>query len=241
MAYEPEHYPTELIESAEALTTLVSEDRDFDAAMTRMCELAVHAIDGAEECSISLKRDTEPITTVGSATGVGRDIDRLQEDTREGPCLSSIEDRETHLVGDLAGETPWPTFAKRASDETGVRSMLSYVLRLGENATASMNMMSTQVKAFTEEDVATGTLFAAQVAVAVTNALGHAKDEETIHQLEDAVKTRQIIGQAVGIMMATRKVEADAAFEILKEVSQKSNLKLRDIAQRVVERADNIT
>lgn len=241
MAYEAEHYPVELVESAEALTKLVAEDRDFDAAMARMCELAVHAIDGAEECSISLNRGTGPIATAGSATGIGRTIDQLQEETGEGPCLSSIEDRETHLVGDLSGETAWPVFAKRAATETGIRSMLCYVLRLGENATAAMNMMSTEVNAFTEEDVATGTLFAAQVAVAVTSSLGQERQDETIHQLEDAVATRQVIGQAVGILMATRKIEADAAFELLKKVSQDSNIKLRDIAERVVERADNIS
>lgn len=234
-------YPKELLESVEALTKFVAAGNDFAETIDRLAELAVHAIDGAEHCSVTLATGTRPDVRTVAATGeVGRDIDRLQKETHEGPCLSSIAEHETFQVPNLRQDETWPTFSRRAAEETGTNSMLSYVLRLSEMATASMNMISSKENAFTADDVDAGTIFAAQAAVAMSGAIARQDDQAAVAQLEEGMKTRQMIGQAVGILMASRGVDPDEAFEILKKASQASNVKLRVVAAQVVEKSSDL-
>lgn len=241
MAERAVRYPKELLEAAESLTKLVAADEPFAETMSRLAELAVEAIEGAEACSVSLATvGEEQLKTVASTAEAGEKINQLQRETGEGPCNSSIEDHATFHIPVMEQDVTWPTFSKRAADETGIKSMLSFVLRLSDHETGAMNMLSTQVDAFSDEDLDTGTLFAAQAAVAMADALGHAHDEEKIDQLEEGLKTRQVIGQAIGILMATRSLDADGAFDVLRKASQKSNIKLRDIADKVVERSRDI-
>lgn len=235
-----ELYPQELIDSAEALTKLVATDAGFDETMQRLADLAVHAVEGADRCSVTLVRAGREVKNVAATTDRARRIDELQAETGEGPCLSSIEDHKTFHIADMAREERWPQFTTRALEEAGARSMLSFVLRLSEDATGAMNMISSEVDAFTSDDLDTGTLFAAQAAVAMGDALGHQRDQEEIAQLKVGMETRQMIGQAVGILMSSRQVGADEAYEILKKASQNSNIKLREIASRVVDKAKTV-
>lgn len=229
-------YPQELLDAAESLTSLVAADEDFDKTMSRIAELAVQAVDGADECSISMG-SAAGFETVAATGDAGNAIDDLQRATGEGPCMSSVEDHATFRIPVMETDDTWPEFSKRAAQETGIKSMLSFVLRLSDTATGAMNMLARSDDAFSDEDVDTGTLFAAQVAIALADALGHKDDAAQIAQLEEGIKTRQMIGQAVGILMATQRVGADEAFETLKTASQNSHIKLRDIADKVVERA----
>ena len=241
MASESHRYPPELLEAADALTKLVAADKGFEETMSRMADLAVHAIEGVEDCSISLvKGRGEEMKTMAATAEICYKIDALQVETGEGPCMSSIEDHATFRIPDMARDDTWPTFSKRAAEETGIQSMLSFVLRLSEEDTGALNLVSTKKDAFAEEDVDTGTLFAAQAAVAMADALGHADDQEKLEHLEKGMKTRQMIGQAVGILMSTRGVDQEAAFQILVKTSQNANIKLRDIAERVVEKAHDM-
>ena len=241
MANNPGGYPRELLDAADQLSKLVAADDGFDATMKRIAELAVLAIDGAEDCSISLARRRHGvIQTIAVTSDVGIRIDEVQQETGEGPCMSSIENHSTFHIPNMATDETWPRFSKRVVQETGIKSILSYVLLLSENETGAMSMLSTKVDAFPVEDIDTGTLFAAQAAVAMADALGHAHDREKIEQLEEGMKTRQMIGQATGILMAARGIDAEEAFDILKRISQNSNVKLRVIAERLAEKSREI-
>ena len=238
---QSQEYPSALIESAEALTQFVSEGQNFEDTMQRLAELAVHAMEGADRCSISLVTGTDKqLKNVAATDERARGIDDLQSETREGPCLASIEDQATFHIADMEQHDLWPEFCKRAADETDTQSMLCYVLRLSDEATGAMNMISSDKGAFTDDDLDTGTIFAAQAALAMTNALNQGEDQQEIEQLKAGLKTRQMIGQAVGILMASRQVDADAAFAILTKVSQTSNVKIRNIAEQVVNKAADL-
>lgn len=238
---ESHRYPPELLEAAEALTTLVAADKGFEETMSRTAELTVHAIDGVEHCSISLVISPgKEMKTMAATADVCYQIDGLQQETDEGPCMSSIEDRATFLIPDMEADDTWPTFSKRAAQQTGIQSMLSFVLRLSGESTGALNLTATKKAAFSEEDIQTGALFAAQAAVAMAEALQHRGDLEKLDQLEEGMKTRQMIGQAVGILMATRALDQERAFQILVEASQNANIKLREIAERVVENAQDL-
>lgn len=227
-------YPPELVESVAALAQVVLVEEDVDTTSQRIVRLAVHGIDGAEDVTIFLAQK-EDITTVASTSDVGQKLDALQYATGEGPCLSSIRQHATFHIRDMETDETWPKFSRRAAAETGTSSMVAVVLELPDGARAALNLSSSEVDAFSEEDVTMSAVFAAQAGVALANALTHADHVKKVAQLQEGMRTRQMIGQAVGIIMATRNVNAEEAFDILKKISQTANIKLRDIAQQLVE------
>ena len=237
MSTDGEHsYPKEVVESVTALSRLVVADEDVGSTVGQIAKLAVHAIDGAEVCSISLTRKGE-ITTVASTADIGVQIDELQYESKEGPCLSSMEKEATFHIPYMEQDTTWPTFSKRVVADTGVKSMLSYVLDVHDGALGALNLTSSTPDSFSRDDVATGALFAAQAGVALANALSQEANQDSIHQLEEALQTRQLIGQAVGLIMASQQVDAEEGFRMLTRLSQNANVKVRELAKELVEKA----
>ena len=234
-----QEYPEELVESIAALSKLVTAHETLESTVGRIAELSVLAIDAADECGISLVT-AGTIKTVAVTAEVGHVIDELQIETGEGPCMSSIAEKATFHIRDMNKDTTWPVFSKRAAGATGISSLVGYVLRVGEGSLGAMNVMSRRVNAFDDEAIAAGAIFAAQAGVALSNALTHHANEKKVEQLEEGILTRQVIGEAVGIVMATRQVPADDAFEILKTISQHTNVKLREVAAGLVERVDEL-
>ncbi len=200
----------------------------------RIAELAVHAIDGAELCSVSLVR-AGTISTIGATSDVVEELDALQYETDEGPCLSSIRQHGMFHIQDMQQDETWPSFSKRAVAETGVRSMLAFVLGLGEDSLGALNLMSTQVDAFEQDDVSTGALFAVHAAGALRNALDSSDAEISKAELAKGLETRKLIGQATGLLMAQEGLTSGEAFDRLVRVSQSANVKVREIAERYVD------
>ena len=129
-------------------------------------------------------------------------------------------------TGDLREERRWPNFSQRAHDETGVVSVLSLRLFVAETTMGALNLYSSATDAFDETDIALGSVFAVHAAVAVETAN---RDEG----LEQKVRSRDLIGQAKGILMARSGVDEERAFAMLKSASQRMNLKLRDVAEHI--------
>lgn len=236
---DPDAYPQALVESIKGLSRLVLAEEDVSSTVGLIASLTVHAVDGADHCSISLV-NKGAITTVATTAEVGKTIDEIQYSTGQGPCLSSIHEQEAFVIPDLSTDATWPTFSKAAADATGVRSMLSFVLKVGPDSLGAVNITSLNVDAFGDEDISAGSIFAAQAGIALANAQTHAADQEKVEQLEKGMETRQLIGQAVGILMSARQIDAEEAFEVLTQISQKTNVKLRAIAQDVVENASDL-
>jgi transcriptional regulator with GAF, ATPase, and Fis domain len=232
-------YPAELIKSVAALSRFVTANETLESTVGRIAELLVLAIDSADECGISLVKGKN-VQTVAVTSEVGETIDALQIETGEGPCMSSIEKQATFYIPDMAHDETWPAFSARASAETGISSLLGYVLEVGGGALGAMNVMSYQAHAFDEDAIAAGAVFAAQAGVALSNALTHEQSAQKVEQLEEGIQTRQVIGQAVGIVMATRHLNAEEAFEILKTISQHTNVKLKQVATGLVGRVDEL-
>jgi transcriptional regulator with GAF, ATPase, and Fis domain len=234
-----QEYPADLLESMTALSKLVTADETLESTVARIAELALMAIDGTAECSVSLAKGKN-IKTVAATGEICRVINGLQMETEEGPCLSSIKEQATFYIPDMSQDETWPSFSNLAAETTGISSLLAYVLEVGEGSLGAMNFMASEVDAFDDQDIAAGALFAAQAGVALSNALTHEQNEKKVEQLEEGIRTRQVIGEAVGIVMATRQVKADEAFEILKTISQHTNVKLKEVAAGLVERVDEL-
>ncbi|HEV2758620.1 MAG TPA: GAF and ANTAR domain-containing protein [Acidimicrobiales bacterium] len=203
-----------------------TEEHDVDHTLDRICVLAVKTIDACEAAGISIASGPQ-VTSLSTSDPLPRILDDIQSETQEGPCVDAIKEHEVFLTGSLSQETRWPEFSSRAHEQTGVQSILSLRLFVSADTMGALNLYSTQDAAFDEQDIAIGSVFAAHAAVA----LGHARREA---QLEDKAATRDVIGMAKGIIMARQQVSDDEAFAILRRASQRMNVKIRELADRVV-------
>jgi GAF domain-containing protein len=151
------------------------------------------------------------------------DIDQLQYEAGDGPCLTSLHEELTVRADDLREEERWPRFARAAAD-AGVRSMLSLQLFVQDNNIGALNLYAAEPNAFAPEDEKVGLMLASHAAVALV-------DARKIDNLQIALESRDIIGQAKGILMERYKVDANRAFGMLVAVSQRRQRKLNEVAE----------
>jgi GAF domain-containing protein len=196
----------------------------------RISRAAVETIDGCDHAGISLVRRNGRIATVGATDDVPSRVDAIQYEVGEGPCLDAIAEHEVFAIDDLASDRRWPPFSRRAVEETGVRSMLSFRLFLDSDTFGALNLYSRRVAAFDEHAGAIGTVLAAHAAIAMQSA----REWERAEQLEHALVSNRVIGTAMGIVMALRRVSQQEAFAVLSQASQYLNRKLQDVAGDVI-------
>lgn len=188
---------------------------------------AVGTIPGAWHAGIMTIVGKRDIRTVAATDDVPRDVDQAQYDTGQGPCLTALYQQKIVSAPDLHEETRWPEFARRAL-ALDVASMLSFRLFVAGDDLGALNLYSPDTHAFDDESEHVGLLFAGHAAVALATA------QEREH-LAEAVLTRDLIGQAKGILMERHKLTADQAFAVLVRASQQANLKLRALAEQLTE------
>ena len=210
---------------ADVARALLAQE-DVQHTLQKIVDLAVETIDGCDHAGITFMRGRKP-STPASSNDVPPMVDAIQYETGEGPCLDAIRHQEVYQTGDLGQERRWPRFATRAQRETGVTSMLCFRLFVAGDTLGALNLYSKAHDAFDEEDRTVGSVFAAHAAVALSSAL---HDE----QMEEALLSRDVIGQAKGMLMAREGVSADQAFDMLRRASQRLNVKLRDLAAGMV-------
>ena len=218
--------PMELAETlAEVARGLLSEP-DLDRTLERIVDMAVKTVPGCECAGISLV-ERRSITTRAASGDVPHAVDAIQHETNSGPCLDAIQRHEVFVTDDLRAEARWPEFSERVTEATGVRSVMSVRLFAEDDTMGALTLCSTSPSAFDEESTAVAAVFAAHASVAISAS----RREEN---LEKALASRDLIGQAKGILMAQQLMSADEAFDALRSASQHLNLKLRDVADRVI-------
>ena len=151
---------------ADVARALQAESDPHDT-LQRMVDLAVTTVAGCDYAAVSLFAPGR-IFTPAASHGIARQVDLIQYDTDEGPCLSAIRDQDMYVTGDLRTEDRWPAFATRATTASGVRSMLSLRLFVEGDNLGALNMSSRRPDAFDENSVAVGRQFVAHAAIALS-------------------------------------------------------------------------
>ena len=203
-------------------------DGDNQAALRRLVELAVKHVDGCDWASITVVRAGQG-RSLAVSDPVAQQVDDLQYQLGEGPCMSAAENASNYLLFDMADETRWPRFAEAAVAQTPVRSVLAFQLAAGR--AVALNLFAERPGAFSSEAVDTATIFAAQASSLI--ALTEAEDQAA--NLEAALESSRAIGMALGVLMSARKVTEEQAFTMLRVASQNLHRKLRVVAAEVVE------
>ena len=215
----------QLAQTFSQIARILIAEADPQATLQRIVSLAVKTIESCEHAGISVV-EGKIVTSPASSDEVPAIVDRIQSETGEGPCVDAIREHQVFQTGNLSEERRWPMFTRRAIAESGIESVLS--LRLFANETmGSLNLYSTQIDAFDDRDVAVATVFAAHAAVAWSTS-------QAIENLKVGLVTRQLVGQAVGLLMVRQNMSDSDALDALKRASQRLNIKLREVAERIV-------
>lgn len=200
---------------------------DLETTVLQITEAVVDTVPEVDAASVSLTRKDGNIETIGATAGWITETDELQHQLREGPCFTAATDDAPTVVAEAMGEDPrWPEYGPRAA-ELGVGSQVAFRLETDQGGDGALNLYSKAPFALSDDCRQLGELFAAQLAVA----LGWSRYEET---LQEALATRKVIGQAIGIVMERFTVDQETAFRYLVRLSRDTNVKVRLIAEELV-------
>jgi len=193
----------------------------------RLTTTAVTAIGGCESASISLLEETGPVTW-GATDEFALAGDQIQYDEGEGPCLDAAMLERWVYTPELTGESRWPRSAVRLR-EMGARSMFSCRLDLQtDHHRSGLNLYATAPQAFNTHDQMLAILLSSLGAVLVDAA----RQQQRLH---DAIESRQVVGEAIGILRAKSKLSSNEAFDLLANASQRTGLEMRDLAQQIAD------
>jgi GAF domain-containing protein len=205
---------------------VVQQQGDPVRTLEEVVRGAVALIPGCDEASISVILDRRHVNSHAPSGELPRTVDALQQTLRQGPCLDAAYEQETVRVPDMAAETRWPEFTEAAL-EAGAAGMMCFQLYVEGRNLGALNLFSRTAGAFDDESEHVGLMFASHAAVAYAAARNEAS-------LDRKIASGQLIGQAQGILMERHKMTADHAFALLVRVSQHRNVKLREVAARLV-------
>ena len=222
----------EMLDALHRLSSLLESDNALQDTLQTVVDLSVATLPGCDSAGVTLRIKGEDRTAAAS-DDFTLEIDNLQYDAGEGPCVEALETDTTIRIKDISKETRWPGFTQKA-EEHSLKGSLSQPLR--ENGSiGALNLYSRTEQGFDDVAVATSELFARQATIALQNARTYHTAQKLSEQLNEALQSRDVIGQAKGILMEREGISDDAAFEMLKNASQNANVKLREIAQRLVD------
>jgi len=223
-----------------AIAAQVSQYADVDVAddvietmLTALTTGLVDAVPAARFATITLIEDGT-VVSIASTDPIAARIDELQAKHDIGPCLMSAWKQERVMIDDYTAETRWQLFTDDVIAQTPVRSSVSFQLYREGASMGALNIHADHPHAFDDTAITTGATFATQAASAL-----HADTRQT--QFNQALASRDVIGQAKGMLMQEYNIDANAAFEMLRKISQDSNTKLANLAERVVASAKRPT
>lgn len=250
---EDDSRPTGVVlEPLVAMGDLVPSDKEVnrvEGILNGLAQVALGVVHGAEAASLTLVGAGGAWTTPAFTGALAERMDTMQYAVGQGPCLEAATAVQwtAVLVRDLQDETRWPALAAQGA-AAGVRSVMSVSLFAGpslgrgggQQAVGSLNLYASRAAAFGQSERDTALLLAlyAALALAATEAIGEAGEQ--VDQLKEAMATRNVIGQAQGILMERNKFTAGQAFDRLRTASMNLNRKLRDVANDLAETGEEV-
>jgi GAF domain-containing protein len=202
------------------------KDANLPATLDAILKNAVDTVEVADDAGLVIVdgRRLVPCAVTGEPPQL---LDALQNEIGSGPCIDAGDEQEVMYVEDMAAETRWPQFSPQAV-ELGVAAMLCLPLWIAERSLGTLSLYCSRPHEFTDRDVRVASLFATHAALALA-------DAQRTDQLQGALRNRDLIGQAKGILIERHRVTPDEAFRILSRASQDANVKLTGVAQHLVD------
>jgi GAF domain-containing protein len=207
-------------------------DTDSDTVIAELAEHAAVEIPGAQCAGVTVTRNAKHIDTPAATHKWPILLDEIQQRHREGPCLTAAWEEKTIHVADLEADDRFPRYRRDALEQTPIRSIMAFQMFIAGETMGALNVYAVQPHAFGQESKAIGLIFAAHSSVAWNAAR---RDE----QFKRALASRDSIGQAKGMIMERYGVDAVQAFDVLRKLSQDSNVPLVQVAAELVAKAQS--
>lgn len=228
--------PTHDIAAAIAASArTIHQEQTLEETLQAIVNAARNSVPGFNEVGISTVERRAKIETRAATGKLVHTLDRVQYDLGEGPCFDSLQypDMQVVTAPNIRHDQRWPRYVP-AAVAVGLRSQLAVKLYVdGDGTLGGLNFYSTTCDDIDPDAEAIADLFAAHAAIALENA----KERE---QLNEALHSRKVVGQALGIIMERYDMNEDRAFAFLVRASSSSNIKLRDIAQELVDKRNGM-
>jgi GAF domain-containing protein len=215
------------------LLGLLLETQHVDTFLQSITAQAVAEIDPTFIGGLTTRQQGRYLT-VACTDPRANAVDQAQYRQRSGPCLEALEGAHEVLIEEMCQEDRWGDFRWHAI-ANGVGSSFSMPVTVRGTTVAGLNLYAPTVRAFGPEKRAAAAAFAEAAATAVGLALRLAEQEQLNEQLQQALVSRSVIDQALGIVMSGHKLDADEAFDVLRKASQEQNVKVRAIAARMIQ------
>jgi hypothetical protein len=200
--------------------------KDLDDTLQSLTRAAVETLPGVDEATISIRHESGSLRSYGLTADFLEDLDSWQYDHEEGPCYDGVTDNAFTVCGDLRSDPRYPSYGPRAV-AAGIRSQAGLRIFESMRTVGGLNIYSRSPGALA--DVAfLVELFSEHARTALAYAT-------QIDGLRDSIAARQVIGQAVGIVMERFDLSEDRAFAFLARLSSHRNVKLRVVAQELID------
>lgn len=203
----------------------VLQPGDLDETLKRVTTAAVQVLPDVEHASITVLHEDGTLSSSAETSAVVTEADARQYELREGPCYEAATEQSHVVSGNLAADERFPKYGRVAA-EAGLRSQAGIRLFESRRARGALDLYSSKVGAFEDLSMLAG-LFASQAALALAYAA-------EVSDLRRAMRTRETIGKAVGIVMERYQLADDRAFAFLTRISQNRNVKLNQVAEEVI-------
>jgi GAF domain-containing protein len=211
---------------AEAARTL-HQPRSLDETLQTIVEVACNSVPGFDQVGIATMKSEGKVETRAFTDALVPRLDQIQYDLRQGPCSAALQGDDPISVSSLRHEQRWPEYVPEAR-AAGIRSQMAVKMYLDHGTLGGINFYSSISDDVSADAQTLARLFATHAAIA----LGHAHEREGLHT---GLLTRKVIGQAIGILMERYDMDEDRAFAFLVRASSHKNIKLRAVAQELVD------
>jgi GAF domain-containing protein len=215
------------------MSGLLLTEETVESSLTLLSALAKDTVPGATGAGVSVI-DERGRRSSGSTGARVREADDLQYDLDEGPCLAAAARRELIRIDDLATDGRWPTWASAAA-ALGLRAAMSSPLVVGDGSLGAMKVYADEPGTFDSGSAQRLALFAAQAAVLVANVQAFERAKRLSDGMRQAVRDRDAISMAKGVLMGRDTVDEDVALRLLLARSERDGCTVAEAARSVVE------
>ncbi|UDY25187.1 GAF and ANTAR domain-containing protein [Nocardioides sp. Kera G14] len=222
--------PSELASSLAAAAEAINAAETLSDTLEAIARATRISVPGFDHVGISIRHRDGRIETMAGTSELVWDLDNVQYRLDEGPCVDAIRAAPVVAVPHLRHDQRWPRYVPEAV-QRGLRAQLAVQLFSDDERLGGLNLYSTVSEEIDDDAVHAAQLFATHAAIA----LGRAQHEENLNQ---ALTSRKVIGQAIGILMERYGIDEDRAFQFMVRASSAGNIKLRDVAEDLVSGAN---
>ncbi len=213
-----------------ALAEIVYQGCDPTEVYAAICIAATLVVSGCHHASLLVRRDGKYVT-VAASDRIAQRVDDYERTTGDGPCVDAIEEETPQIDPDITTNCQWPQLAALLIEDTPVRGVMGFRLLVNQRKSGALNLFSDTANAFTKESAGQAIVLAAFASVAI-NAIAHGEDAATMRR---GLASNREIGKALGMLMMLHGYSEDEAFTMLRRHSQHLNIKLADVARRVID------